>query len=137
MYYKPLPTHIEFFPGENWSVPVGMTRDKNTLKFHDFEKVPHLVLGGATRYGKSNFINSIIISLLKSNPENVRFFLINLKGGVELCDYENIKKTVSIAYETEEALETLEMAYQKMRGSLDGQEKNRGNKYKRTLFHYY
>jgi len=115
VYDEPLPTHIDFVPGENWCVPAGMTRDKNTFKFHDFEKNPHLVLGGATRYGKSNFINSIIVSLLKSNPENVRFFLVDLKGGVELSDYENIKQTVSIAYEPEEALVTLEMAYQKMR----------------------
>lgn len=115
VYDEPLPTHIDFVPGENWCVPAGMTRDKNTFKFHDFEKIPHLVLGGATRYGKSNFINSIIVSLLKSNPENVRFFLVDLKGGVELSDYENIKQTVSIAYEPEEALVTLEMAYQKMR----------------------
>lgn len=115
VYDKPIPVHIEFFPGENWTVPVGMTRDKNTFKFHDFEKLPHMILGGATRYGKSNFINSMIISLIQSEPEHVRFYLIDLKGGVELCDYENIKQCISIAYEPEAALVTLKMAYQQMR----------------------
>ncbi len=115
VYDEPMPTHVPFQCGNGWSVPVGMTREKNTLKFHDFEKIPHMVLGGATRYGKSNFINSMITSLLQSKPEHVNLFLIDLKGGVELCDYENIKQTVSIAYEPHEALETLQMAYEQMR----------------------
>jgi S-DNA-T family DNA segregation ATPase FtsK/SpoIIIE len=115
IYNEPLSTTVNFKPGEGWNVPVGLTRDKNVFKFHDFEKIPHMVLGGATTYGKSNFINSLIISLLQSNPIHTHLFLVDLKGGVELCDYENIKQTVSIAYEPEEALITLRDAYDKMR----------------------
>jgi len=115
VYNEPLPKEVPWLAGEGWSVPLGVTREKNTFKFHDFEKIPHMVLGGATRYGKSNFINSLICSLLTSKPKDVNFFLIDLKGGVELCDYENIEQTVSVAYEPEEALETLERAYNQMR----------------------
>lgn len=115
VYDNPLPQDVAFVAGERWSVPVGITRDKNTFKYHDFEKIPHLVIGGATRYGKSNFINTLINSLLISNPEHVHFYHIDLKGGVELCDYENLKQTESIAYEPEEALQTLQAAYEKMR----------------------
>ncbi len=115
IYDEPLPSQVKFEPGQKWSVPVGLTREKNSFRFHNFEKIPHMVLGGATRYGKSNFINSTITSLLKSQPNNLNLFLIDLKGGVELCDYENIKQTKSIAYEPDKALETLQMAYNKMR----------------------
>lgn len=115
VYDKPLAKEVPFTVGEGWKVPVGVTREQNAYRFHDFEKIPHMVLGGATRYGKSNFINSMINSLLQSKPEQVKLFLIDLKGGVELCDYENIKQTVSIAYEPEQALETLQNAYDKMR----------------------
>lgn len=115
VYDKPLAKKVPFTSGIGWRVPVGVTRAMNEFKYHDFEKVPHIVLGGATRYGKSNFINSTICSLLHSNSDNVKFFLIDLKGGVELCDYEKIKQTVAIAYEPEEALETLQEAYKKMR----------------------
>lgn len=115
VYDKPLPKQVAFIPGEKWKVPVGITRKQNEYKFHDFEQIPHLVLGGATRYGKSNFINSLINSLIISNPEYTRFYFIDLKGGIELGDYENIKQCESIAYEPEEALHTLEMAYNKMR----------------------
>lgn len=115
VYDNPLPKSVPFSSGNGWCVPVGITRMRNTYKFHDFEKVPHVVLGGATRYGKSNFINSAICSLIQSKPEHTNFYLIDLKGGVELCDYENIKQTISIAYEPYEALHTLQMAYDKMR----------------------
>lgn len=115
VYDKPLSKEVSFVPGEKWRVPVGVTRALNEFKYHNFEQIPHLVLGGATRYGKSNFINSTICSLIQSKPDDVHFYMIDLKGGVELCDYENIKQTVSIAYEPEEALRTLQAAYQKMR----------------------
>ncbi|MEK3975489.1 FtsK/SpoIIIE domain-containing protein [Psychrobacillus sp. FSL K6-1267] len=115
VYNQPLTQLVPFQPGLEWSVPVGVTRAKNTFKYHDFERIPHMVLGGATRYGKSNFINTMIASLIHTQPDNVKFFLIDLKGGVELCDYENINQTVSIAYEPEEALETLAQAYEQMR----------------------
>lgn len=127
VYDEPLPKEVSFQPGQSWKVPVGVTREKNEFRYHDFEKVPHMVLGGATRYGKSNFINSMIVSLLQSRPEHVNLFLIDLKGGVELCDYENIKQTVSIAYEPQEALETLQMAYDKMR-QLQSMMRVRGKK---------
>lgn len=118
VYNQPLPQLVPFTPGLEWSVPVVLVSlEKRTpIKHHDFERIPHIVLGGATRYGKSNFINTMIASLIQSQPEHVKFFLIDLKGGVELCDYENIKQTVSIAYEPEEALNTLAQAYDQMRG---------------------
>lgn len=115
VYSEPLPNKVEFQAGTDWKVVCGQTREKNKLIYIDFEKTPHFSLGGATRYGKSNFINSIICSLLISQPENVKFHLVDLKGGVELCDYENIKQTVGIAYEPEEALEVLKGAYERMR----------------------
>lgn len=98
-----------------WKIPVGIDRS-GKLIVHDFEKYCHISLGGATRYGKSNFINSMIITLLNKNPEHVKLHLIDLKGGIELSDYENIKQTISIAYEPEEALTTLKRAYEEMRG---------------------
>lgn len=115
VYENPMSTNVEFQSGHDWKVLFGVTREKNKHIYHDFEKIPHLVLGGATRYGKSNIINCIIASLLEQQSEHVKFHLIDLKGGVELCDYENIKQTVSIAYEPEEALATLENAYNHMR----------------------
>lgn len=115
VYNEPIPKLVDLFEGKAWEVPIGIMREKNKYILHDFEKIPHFVLGGATRYGKSNLINGIITSLIKQQPNNIKLHLIDLKGGVELCDYENIKQTVSIAYEPEEALAVLENAYNLMR----------------------
>lgn len=115
VYNEPLPSLVDWKAGEGWRVPLGVTRDRNKEIELDFEKIPHVALGGATRYGKSNLINCIITALLTQKPDHVKLHLIDLKGGVELCDYENIKQTVSIAYEPEEALVTLEKAYNEMR----------------------
>lgn len=127
VYDSPLPSTIDYSPGHGWKVPVGLTRNQNTFKYHDFEKIPHLVLGGATRYGKSNFINSIITSLIHSEPEHTHLYLIDLKGGVELSDYESIKQTESIGYEPEEALETLKAAYKRMK-ELQEEVRRKGKK---------
>ncbi|MEK4871594.1 FtsK/SpoIIIE domain-containing protein [Niallia sp. FSL W8-1348] len=115
IYNEPMPKLVDMFEGKAWEVPIGIMREKNKYILHDFEKIPHFVLGGATRYGKSNLINAIITSLIKQQPNNIKLHLIDLKGGVELCDYENIKQTVSIAYEPEEALVVLENAFNLMR----------------------
>ncbi|PID15615.1 cell division protein FtsK [Sporosarcina sp. P34] len=127
VYDNPLPKQVEFQAGEDWKVPVGIARDQNAFRYHDFEQIPHIVLGGATRYGKSNFINCVISSLVHSEPDHTNLFLVDLKGGVEMCDYENIKQTVSIAYEPEEALQTLQAAYHKMR-SIQSQLRSMGKK---------
>lgn len=119
VYDNPLPAKVKWNPGKGWKVPVGLTRNQNTFKLHDFEQIPHIVVGGATRYGKSNFINSMITSLVHSEPSSVNFYLIDLKGGVELCDYENIRQTKSIAYEPEEALQTLFEANEKIRSTQE------------------
>ncbi|PEZ47051.1 cell division protein FtsK [Priestia megaterium] len=114
VYNEPMVTELPWFAGTGWKVPVGQIREQNKKIFLDFEKIPHIVLGGATRYGKSNYINTLICSLLYTKPNCVKFHLIDLKGGVELSDYENLEQTVSIAYEPEEALETLKGAYNSM-----------------------
>jgi DNA segregation ATPase FtsK/SpoIIIE, S-DNA-T family len=115
VYNEPMIRELPWEAGTGWKVLSGQVREKNKKVFLDFEKIPHFVLGGATRYGKSNFINNIICSLLTTQPDNVKFHLIDLKGGVELSDYENLQQTVSIAYEPEEALTTLKGAYEHMR----------------------
>lgn len=115
VYNEPLPIQVDLMENKLWKVHFGVTRKKNNTISHDFEQIPHVVFGGATRYGKSNLINCIISSLIKQQPKNVRFHLIDLKGGIELGDYENIKQTVGFAYEPEEALEVLENAYNIMR----------------------
>lgn len=63
--------------------------------FGDIEKMPHLLVAGATGSGKSIFIHSLIISLLyKNSPQLMKLILIDPKR-VELSIYEGIPHLVS------------------------------------------
>jgi S-DNA-T family DNA segregation ATPase FtsK/SpoIIIE len=119
VFYEPLTSNLAYTEDllrkvNGWEVPVGLDRTGVIVK-HDFEEIPHLVVGGGTRYGKSNFLNSLIVTLLKKQPNNVSFTLIDLKGGVEFADYENVKQVKNTAFEPEEAKEALEAVYEEMR----------------------
>lgn len=101
---------------QGWRVPIGLTqsRDEYTL---DFSKTPHLVLGGATRYGKSTMIHSLIVSLMRSRSEDVTFTMIDLKGGIELGDYSKLKNCLGVAMEPKEALKELKSVYSMMKAT--------------------
>jgi DNA segregation ATPase FtsK/SpoIIIE, S-DNA-T family len=118
VYNTPMPTQVSYeeIPlAGGWTVPVGQIREGNAIVQHDFEQIPHMVVGGATRYGKSNFLSLIITTLLAQQPENVRFTLIDLKGGVEFSDFCSAKQVVHYAEEPEEAEKALQAVVEEMR----------------------
>ena len=63
--------------------------------FASIEKMPHLLVAGATGSGKSIFVHSLLISLLyKNSPETLKLVLIDPKR-VELSIYDGIPHLVS------------------------------------------
>jgi len=119
VYNKPMPALIPYTDitpaWDGWKVPVGQIREGNALVVHDFEQSPHMVVGGATRYGKSNFLNMVIATLIHQQPDNVRFTLIDLKGGVEFGGFQSLKQVVHYAEEPEEAEKALRSVVEEMR----------------------
>lgn len=119
VYNTPMPTLVRYEDVPvlgGWSVPVGQIREGNNIIQHNFDQVPHLIVGGATRYGKSNFLSLVITTLLTQQSENVRFTLVDLKGGVEFADYRDAKQVVHYAEEPEEAEKALQALVEDMRG---------------------
>jgi DNA segregation ATPase FtsK/SpoIIIE, S-DNA-T family len=109
IFNQSIPKEVDYQEkGKGWKILVGKTNQDEV--FHDFEEIPHMVVGGATRYGKSNFLNSMIMTLIKNNPNNVSFTLIDLKGGAEFGDYQHLKQVDGYAEEPEEAEIVLENA---------------------------
>jgi len=55
----------------------------------DLAKAPHILVAGSTGMGKSTFVNNVVCTIARrNNPDRVRFYMVDLKGGVELAQYE-------------------------------------------------
>jgi hypothetical protein len=84
---------IEHYPTERHEkTPFvgGVGQDRKAIAF-DFEEYPHVLIGGASGGGKSNFINQLLATLITMNtPEQLRLVLIDNKGGVELSHFDSI-----------------------------------------------
>ncbi len=76
-------------PKKRLPVTVGQNiAGKNVIT--DIQKMPHLLIAGATGSGKSVLTNSFIISILMNRtPDQVRFIMVDPKQ-VELSDYNGI-----------------------------------------------
>lgn len=77
------------------------------LIYHDFDKTPHMTLGGLTRMGKTVFLKNVVTSLITAQADYTHLFIIDLKGGLEFGPYQNIKQVESIAERPIEAFQVL------------------------------
>ncbi len=116
VYNEPLPTKIDwkedYLKKDSWTVTLGFNRTETIL--HDFDKRKHLIIAGATGYGKSVVMKIIITALTLSNPNNVSFTLIDLKGGSAFARFKNMKQVVNFGTNNKEALEHLKNVQTKM-----------------------
>ncbi|MGS0471606.1 FtsK/SpoIIIE domain-containing protein [Bacillus pretiosus] len=102
-----------------WRVPMGQSLER--LIYHDFDKTPHMVLGGLTRMGKTVFLKVLLTTLIEANPENAHVYLIDLKEkGLEFSEFSNLKQVVEVADSVEKAHRVLEKIMEKIeeRGKL-------------------
>jgi len=90
VFFKDLITSKEFGDSDS-DIPLVLGKDiTGKVIVSSIDKMPHLLIAGATGSGKSVCINTIIMSLLyKSSPEDVKLLLIDPKV-VELSVYNGI-----------------------------------------------
>ncbi|HEX4104187.1 MAG TPA: DNA translocase FtsK [Candidatus Paceibacterota bacterium] len=86
------------YPDFNASGPLGFVLGRDVSGepvFTNIEKMPHMLVAGATGSGKSILVHSLLISLLyKNSPQTLKLVLIDPKR-VELSIYEGIPHLVS------------------------------------------
>lgn len=80
------------FNDDSLCLPIACGIDSNNKPVvADLVKMPHLFIAGATGQGKTNFLNTLITSLLNvKSPDEIKFLLIDPKM-VEFGVYELIK----------------------------------------------
>lgn len=86
------------------------------IRICNLEKMPHLLVAGATGSGKSVCLNSIIISMLyKASPEDLKLILIDPKR-VEFSMYNGLPHLMlpNVITETEKAVNSLTWAINEM-----------------------
>ena len=66
---------------KDMNLPIVFGRTSNgEIVIRDLVRLPHLLIGGLTGFGKSVFLNSLICSLVQDNPpEHIRFVLMDPK----------------------------------------------------------
>lgn len=106
------------YPEFNQSGPLGFVLGRDVSGepiFANIEKMPHLLVAGATGSGKSILVHSLITSLLyKNSPATLRLALIDPKR-VELSMYDGIPHLIApVITENKKALGVLKWAIQEM-----------------------
>lgn len=106
VFLKELPEKVNFDESlckkDTWIVPIGKTLEGHL--YHNFEKNPHIVIGGMTDKGKSVLLRNIFGTLIFQQGEKANFYFIDLKGGLEFNEFQNVKQVKGIAKNAGEAL---------------------------------
>jgi len=72
------------------SFPVGVTHNARR-RYADLSRMIHVLIGGTTGSGKTNFLHGIICTLIQRNAADaLRLVLVDLKGGLAFSRYEGI-----------------------------------------------
>lgn len=112
------------FVETDYALPIALGKTiENEVFMVDLNKMPHLLIAGATGSGKTVGINTIITCLLyKCHPDDLKFVLIDPKK-IELSLYRNIQNHFlavlpgseePIVTDTDAALETLQSITKEM-----------------------
>ena len=68
---------------------------KKGLITESIRNCPHILMGGINRHGKITAFKLILYSLIKSSQqERIKFFLLDLKRGVEVSDFKGIRNVI-------------------------------------------
>lgn len=110
VYDKDLPSLVPYSDipkrSDEWVVPLG--KAVSGMVWHNFDHVPHMTLAGTTRFGKTVMLKVIMTYLIENHGDDVEFYVIDLKGGLEFGRYDNIRQVKRVASDPFEAIELLQ-----------------------------
>jgi DNA segregation ATPase FtsK/SpoIIIE, S-DNA-T family len=110
VYYSELPKRVEYADlskrSDGWYAPMGLGLDG--MVWRDFDAIPHMIIAGTTRFGKTVALKLLMTYLIENHPDDIELYIIDLKGGLEFSRYENLKQVRGFAGDEEQALEILD-----------------------------
>ena len=82
---------------KDWRLPIVIGKDeKEQVYIEDLVKLRNILVGGAMAQGKTNFLRSILATLInQKSPEELKVALIDLKE----CELDNIYEVFGYAME--------------------------------------
>jgi DNA segregation ATPase FtsK/SpoIIIE, S-DNA-T family len=119
-YNGGLPTNVTYDNAdktEGWAVPIGMSLDGAIS--HDFDKIPHMTVAGATRQGKTVFMKALITHLTEQHGRDAQLYLIDMKGGLEFGRFAQLSNVQAVASDIDEAYGLLTALQHEFYGELD------------------
>lgn len=118
VYGNELPKLIKYdWPKtEGRKIPIGLSQ--NGTVYHDFDKIPHMTIAGTTRFGKTVLLKLIMAHLINNQGENIRFHIIDLKGGLEFWEYKGLKAVKTVASDVYEANKMLRVILKGMKDQM-------------------
>ncbi|UYL94142.1 FtsK/SpoIIIE family protein [Geobacillus phage vB_GthS_PK5.2] len=122
VYDRPMPELLPFEDSmlakcTGWEIPIGVSRSEFVK--HDFDAIPHMIVAGATRKGKSAFLKLLVASLISRHPDDVRFTILDLKGGLAFAKFKDARQVECVAKNMHEALEALRAIRDEMNSRLE------------------
>jgi hypothetical protein len=120
VFTKPFPTEFDWNDSlitKGWKIPVGTNRQK--VIFHDFDSNYFMIVAGAAGFGKSQFIKMVITTLVLQQSENVKFHLIDLKGGLAFSRFKNLEQVVHFGKNRKDAVKILKNVQKHMNETHD------------------
>lgn len=97
-----------------WEIPIG--KNHEGILYHDFEKYPHMLIGGVTRFGKTVFLKDVLFSLMMNQYDSAEFYILDLKGGLEFGHYLGFPPVKAVASDIYEAVEVLSYLSEELKG---------------------
>lgn len=116
VYHNEIPTYISYTDlkekEKGWTIPLGVC--PKGIVWHDFDKIPHMTVAGTTRFGKTVFLKTLMTWLIENHPDDVEFYIIDLKGGLEFNRYRHLKQVKGVAKNTVEAARMFDQILQEV-----------------------
>ena len=81
---------------------IGMAAGQQWVKFN-LASAPHMLVAGTTGSGKSVFTNQMILTMVKrTSPADLKLWMVDLKGGIELTLFESLPHVDKFVTEAED-----------------------------------